>query len=84
MNEPKRRGRPPKGIVRLTVDQVADDMASGVRVMLTTVESERAVAQAYAQRVWDGQSDTVTRKERLERVAKALEGQGLSMEGVSL
>ena len=41
-------------------------------------------AQAYAQRVWDGQSDTVTRKERLERVAKALEGQGLSMEGVSL
>lgn len=42
------------------------------------------IAQAYAERVWAGQSDSVPRNERLRRVAKALEGQGLSMEGVIL
>lgn len=42
------------------------------------------VAQAYANRVWSGQSDTVPRNERIERVRKALEGQGFSMDGVVL
>ena len=41
-------------------------------------------SQEYALRVWNGQSATVPRSERLRRVAKALEGQGLSMEGVEL
>ncbi len=41
-------------------------------------------AQQYAQRVWDGQSVDVPRGYRLERVRKALEAQGMSMEGVSL
>lgn len=41
-------------------------------------------AQEYASRVWSGQSNTVPRNERLERVRKALEDQGLSMEGVTL
>lgn len=41
-------------------------------------------AQAYALRVWNGQNSDVPRNERLQRVAKALEGQGLSMEGVTL
>lgn len=41
-------------------------------------------AQDYAIRVWSGQSVSLPRAERLRRVAKALEGQGLSMEGVEL
>lgn len=41
-------------------------------------------ARAYALRVWEGQSINVPRAERLRRVALALEGQGLSMEGVVL
>jgi hypothetical protein len=41
-------------------------------------------AQAYARRVWDGQSPEVHREERLRRVKLALDGQGLSMEGVEL
>jgi hypothetical protein len=41
-------------------------------------------AQAYALRVWNGQSPEVHREERLRRVKLALDGQGLSMEGVEL
>lgn len=42
-------------------------------------------AQAYALRVWNGQSpDTLTRQEREARVAAALAGQGWSMEGIEL
>jgi hypothetical protein len=43
-----------------------------------------SAAQAYARRVWDGQSPEVHREERLRRVKLALDGQGLSMEGVEL
>lgn len=58
---------------------------SGVAVMARSSEvTISAAAQAYALRVWNGQSNTVPRSERLRRVAKALEGQGLSMEGVEL
>jgi hypothetical protein len=42
------------------------------------------LAQAYALRVWNGQSPDVPRAERLRRVKIALDGQGLSMEGVVL
>lgn len=69
MNEPKRRGRPPKLLELPVVD-----------VQPQSIDP----AQAYANRVWSGQSDHVPRNERLERVRKALEGQGLSMEGVVL
>jgi Na+-translocating ferredoxin:NAD+ oxidoreductase RNF subunit RnfB len=41
-------------------------------------------AQLYAERVWNGQSPEVHREERLRRVKLALDGQGLSMEGVEL
>lgn len=63
MNEPKRRGRPPK-----QQEPATDD----------------SPAQAYARRVWDGQSGTVPINERKRRVAAALEAQGMSMEGVTL
>jgi hypothetical protein len=41
-------------------------------------------AQAYADRVWAGQSESADRPWRLSRVKEALEGQGLSMDGVEL
>jgi hypothetical protein len=95
MNEPKRRGRPPKvkaisephinGDDSRQPEDVLPVKAEGVVVpgkdaLVTAYEA----AQAYALRVWSGQSETIPRKERLVRVARALEGQGLSMEGVEL
>jgi hypothetical protein len=85
MNEPKRRGRPPgdkhleamKAAVRsLTVPHINGD---------TSREPEDVLpAKAYAQRVWSGQSTDLPRNERLRRVERALQGQGMSMEGVTL
>jgi hypothetical protein len=72
------------GVVSLTPEQVAHDIASGMRVMLTTDDTERAVAQAYANRVWAGQSPDVKRDERIARVKRALAGQNLPFEGVVL
>lgn len=45
---------------------------------------DRAKAQAYAMKVWGGQTPTLGRAERVYRVRKAVEGQGLSMDGVEL
>lgn len=41
-------------------------------------------AQAYAMRVWSGQSDSVGRSERVRRIKAALEGQNLPFDGVRL
>jgi hypothetical protein len=41
-------------------------------------------AQAYAMRVWNGQAPQVSRKDRIERVKRALAGQNLPFEGVEL
>ena len=40
-------------------------------------------AQAYAMRVWDGQSVDVPRAERIERCMNALRAQNLPTDGVS-
>lgn len=40
--------------------------------------------QAYARRVWSGQSISLPEGERRWRVSKALQEQGWSMEGVEL
>jgi hypothetical protein len=45
---------------------------------------DRLFAQAYANRIWAGQSESISRHERLGRIAAALAEQGLSMEGVEL
>jgi len=66
MNEPKRRGRPPK------VQELAP-ITEGV-----------SADQAYANRVWAGQSSSLPYGERWYRVKVALEAQGLSMDGVEL
>lgn len=41
-------------------------------------------AQEYAMKVWRGQSDSLGMGERKRRIRAALEGQGLSMDGVKL
>jgi hypothetical protein len=125
MNEPKRRGRPPKvkPEPNARVEGAAlpvgcaecgqavghyDDCGTGMGVMTVKDQSAMAYvaspckcgagtmgdcvannclvvqARAYANRVWNGQSPDVPRHERLERVKRALDGQGLSMEGVVL
>lgn len=98
MNEPKRRGRPPKVAA---IEQAAcpecgavgrheDDCPVGMGVPAVAPaapavdEFARRQAQAYANRIWAGQSASLNRAERLRRVQSALEGQGMSMEGVSL
>jgi hypothetical protein len=102
MNEPKRRGRPPKvkpepkveGAMAVGCAECGqavghyDDCATGMGVGLAehvaVIQAAINPAQAYANRVWNGQSPDVPRAERLERVKRALDGQGLSMEGVVL
>lgn len=75
MNEPvkerKKPGPKPKVIAEARYVQVVEPSAA-----------ERA--QAYADRVWAGQSPDAPRAWRVERVRLALEGQGMTMEGVVL
>lgn len=81
MNEPKRRGRPPKAKPCAECGQVEghyDDCPAGLGVVAPSP------AQAYADRVWCGQSVSADRAWRVERVRAALEGQGLPFEGVVL
>jgi hypothetical protein len=68
----------------MTPEQAVDAIEDGVKVMTSTNEFERRLAQSYAKRVWAGQSSDLHRKERLARVEAALKAQGLSMEGVEL
>ena len=81
MNEPKKRGRPSKA-------DIAAREAAALVVIKNTAEwaadAPRQLAQAYALRVWNGQSTSELRSWRIQRVKEALEGQGLSMEGVEL
>jgi hypothetical protein len=42
------------------------------------------LAQAYALRIWAKQSVSLSRHERVGRIAAALKDQGMSMEGVEL
>lgn len=45
---------------------------------------EPSKAQAYALRIWSGQSSDLPRAERVRRVTAGVEGQGMSMDGVTL
>jgi hypothetical protein len=56
----------------------------GVSVQVYRDPFDVKLSQAYADRVWAGQSESVPRVERIRRVKLALEGQGLSFEGVEL
>lgn len=74
MNQPKKRGRPFKTEPQIVQPAPAVD---------SSPEAVSA-AQAYAERIWAGQSDSVPRIERIRRVKLALEGQNLPFEGVVL
>jgi hypothetical protein len=81
MNEPKRRGRPPKAAPEVALMQA--EMRQGVELSALG-SSDINPAQVYANRVWAGQSPSLPYGERWYRVKLALEAQGLSMDGVEL
>lgn len=75
------------------MEQAAENQNAGDRVkrrgrppkvVIVTPAPDSRLAQAYAERVWAGQSPDVPRKERMERIVRALEAQGMSAEGISL
>jgi hypothetical protein len=76
MNEPKKRGRPAK--------VQAGDGHIAVITHLLRDQPVTTAAQAYANRVWAGQSADVKHEERIARVKRALAGQNLPFEGVVL
>jgi hypothetical protein len=76
MNETKKRGRPRK----VDVETLCDPL----RGVIHFVPVSAGVAQAYAMRVWSGQSNDLPRSERIERVMSALKGQNLPTEGIEL
>lgn len=111
MNEPKRRGRPPKAKpvveqlpnsvphingyvelrigdtpVELTQSQLDVGMATLAKsidhAVLASNDDRVERAQAYAMRVWKGQSVDLKRTERIERIKRALADQGLPTDGV--
>jgi hypothetical protein len=59
---------------------VEEKTPAGVIVITKTPDLDRA--QAYAMRVWSGQTAEMKRAERIRRCEAALQGQGLPTEGV--
>lgn len=94
MTEQKRRGRPPKanpedlsGLVRevtAAMPRLSMDDPAVASVVAELTGDKTSAAQAYADRVWAGQSISALRSWRIERVKAALEGQGLPFDGVEL
>jgi hypothetical protein len=98
MNEPKKRGRPSKADIAAREVAPTNDIVAAPDVVLAAPYSDAVMraaaelkrdvapsaAQHYANRVWASQSESLSRHERLGRVADALKAQGLSMEGVEL
>lgn len=81
-----RRGRPPK--VRIGPEQVVEPVQPE-QVVSESIPPEPAAfenrqALSLAKRIWAGQSPDVPRKERLARVARGLEAQGFTMDGIEL
>jgi hypothetical protein len=52
------------------------------KVAAVEMPAESSPAQAYAMRVWSGQSPDVPRAERMERALNALRGQNLPTDGI--
>ena len=97
MNEPKKRGPKPKckECGRKEGEGHYDDCSVGMGIadpiereamtlVRETIDANSLKAQVYALRVWEGQSITAPRPWRIERVKAALEGQGMSFDGVVL
>jgi hypothetical protein len=54
----------------------------GPKPKVAAIEVDASPAQAYAMRVWGGQSVDVPRAERIARCLYALRGQNLSTDGI--
>jgi hypothetical protein len=90
MSEPKKRGRPTNAqreakaaLLRVgTVPVMNGDTSREPEDVIEaqTLQSERA--QAYALKVWAGQSHELKRAERIARVERALQGQSLPTDGI--
>lgn len=85
MNEPKRRGRPPKVQPAVEGADVIETLPVAEPVAVPAAEPiPNAFAQAFAKAVWDAQCPTEPRAWRLERVGVAMAHRGYSMEGIVL
>ncbi len=71
----KKRGRPPRVLTEAQVERGLGEIDA---------EDARQKAQAYALRIWQGQSPDLPRHERAAHVAAGVQAQGLSMDGVIL
>lgn len=76
--------REPEDVLPVKADEMTAREAFATVFTPKLEAAASQLAQAYALRVWNGQTPDLPRVVRLERVRKALEGQGLSMEGVEL
>lgn len=92
MNEPKKRGRPSKAEIAAReakadvppeVALIQAEMRAGLEIAAIG-STQINPAQEYALRIWNKQSVSLSRHERVGRIAAALKEQGLSMEGVEL
>jgi hypothetical protein len=91
MTEPKRRGRPTNAEREAKAALLQGHVVNGdtsrepedvIALVLPAVDTPPVVntsdrAQAYAMKVWAGQSDSIDRNERIARIERALAGQGL-------
>jgi hypothetical protein len=93
MTEPKKRGRPSKADIaaRGQVPHINGDTSREpedvIALVLPVVETPLVAdaldrAQAYAMKVWAGQSDSIDRNERIARIERALAGQGLPHDAI--
>lgn len=72
-----KRGRPAKA-------PVETGLGGAHQPAVETLIGARSESDAYAARVWAGQSVDVPRAERIARVLAALKGQGLPTDGVKI
>jgi hypothetical protein len=79
--------REPEDLIELPVREMHPDVAKFVgndAVLIVDRSKDREHAQAYAERVWSGQSVSAEREWRIQRVKEALAGQSLPFDGVIL
>ena len=70
--------------VRRTKAQIEAENAKHFGFGVIEVAAPDTAAQSYALRIWNGQSPDLLRPDRIERVTRGLEAQGMSMDNVVL